>query len=236
MAENQKYLSYFKENTPEDLEDVMTICSTASKTIWDHFRIKFDDPELLGAVFSKIYEAFIKYLVDQESKFSDFQIDIAGRLSIGYTTTSDEDEEKQGNFMISIKDLNSNKKYEGIDDPTVKAVERAVHWNSQNVINQTKTIQDVSLIANELLKDIDVSLGSSELVMPIFVTTYECLVNYLKVKRREKNDFEFEINFISCFYIGARESEEDFDDIYIRPNINSKLMLKNDSKASSQFE
>ena len=41
---------------------------------------------------------------------------------------------------------------------------------------------------------------------------------------------------MSCFYIGARESDDDIDDIYIRPNIEAKLKLKNDTAASSKYE
>ena len=232
----EKYIEYFEEFAHEDQEHILTICETASKLIYDRFRARFDDPRLLAACFSKIYSAFLNKLVSLEAEYSDFQINICDRLSIGYTTTSDDDDEKVGNFMVSIIHLNSNKKNDNIDDPTAKTEERAVQWNTENIISQPELLRKISVEAIEELKKIDVNIGTSELIIPIFVTTYESIINYLKIRRREEDSFEFEINFISCFYIGARESEDDTDDIYIRPNIESKLKLKNDTKASSQYE
>lgn len=236
MSEKKKYESYFNEICTEDIGDIITIAEVASREIYDRIHIKFDDPKLLVSTWSKIYDAILLKLVKLESEYSDFQINICDRLSIGYSTTDDEDDEKIGNFMISILHMNTDKKNNDVDDPEAKPSERAVHWNTENIIHQPDILRDISISAVEQLKSIEVELGTSEAIMPIFVMTYEALVKYLKIKRNEKNDFEFEINWASCFYIGARESEEGNDDIYIRPNINSKLMLKNDTKASSQYE
>lgn len=234
MAE--KYLEYFNEFAHEDQEHIITICETASKIIWDRFRARFDDPRLLGSCFSKIFGAFLNKLESLESEYSNFDINICDRLLIGYSTTEDDDDEKQGNFMVSIRHLNSNKKNEESDDPTAKCTERAVQWNTENIIAQPELLRKISIEAVDELKQIDVAIGSSEIIIPLFVTVYESIVNYLKLKRRENDSFEFEVNFMSCFYIGARESEDEIDDIYIRPNIESKLKLKNDTKASSKYE
>ena len=233
---NEKYIEYFNEFAHEDQEHIITICETASKLIHDRFRARFDDPRLLAACFSKIYSAFLNKLESLEGQYSSFQINICDRLLMGYTTNEDDDDEKQGNFMVYIRHLNTNKKNEEIDDPTSKTDERAVQWNTENIIAQPELLRKIAIEAVEELKTIDVSIGTTELIMPMFVTTYESIINYLKIKRRELDDFEFEVNFISCFYIGARESEEDIDEIYIRPNIEAKLKLKNDTKASSQYE
>ena len=232
----EKYESYFEEFAHEDKEHILTICETASKLIYDRFRARFDDPRLLAACFSKIFNAFLNKLQDLQNDYSEFQINICDRLSIGYSTTSDDDDEKNGNFMISIIHLNSNKKNDNVDDTTSKTEERAVQWNTENIVVQPELLRKISIDAVEQLKTIDVNIGTSELIIPIFITTYESIVNYLKIKRAEDDAFEFEINFVSCFYIGCREAEDDLDDIYIRPNIESKLKLKNDSKASSQYE
>lgn len=234
MAE--KYEKYFEEFAHEDTEHILSICETASKIIWDRFRTRFDDPRLLASCFSKIFGSFLNKLEALEAEYSDFNINICDRLCMGYSTNEDDDDEKQGNFMVYIRHINANKKNEESDDPTAKAVERAVQWNTENIISQPELLRKISIDALEDLKHIDVSIGSSELIIPIFVTTYEAIINYIKVKRREEDAFEFEINFISCFYIGARESEDEMDDIYIRPNIESKLQLKSDIKASSKHE
>ena len=85
------------------------------------------------------------------------------------------------------------------------------------------------------MKSIQVNIGISELIMPIFITVYECTVNYVRIKRQELKEFEFEINFISCFHIGCMETE-DGSSIYIRPNIEAKLLMKDDQAATSIHE
>lgn len=241
MAE--KYLNYFDENCNEDKEDVLMICETANKQLYKEFKMSFNDPitkkpdpRLLASSFGKIYEAILISLEKFERTYSDFELNICGRLLIGYSTNQDEDDEKQGNFMIYIRHLNVNKKFDSVEDPSSTASERAVQWNNENIINQPEVIKNVSIEALDVLKGIDVVLNSSECVMPIFVTVYESIINYLKIVRREQDLFEYEINFMNCFFIGVRESEDGNDDVYIRPNIDSKLRLKNDSLASSKYE
>jgi hypothetical protein len=154
----------------------------------------------------------------------------------GYSTTEDDDDEKQANFMICIEDLGFEPRRYETEDSIKSSNELCAAWNSDNIIDQPEIIKKISETALKILKsDIDIEFNSSELVMPIFVTIYETLVSMLKTHRREIDEFEFEINFMSCFFIGARESE--FEDIiYIRPNIESKLRLKNDSLASAKYE
>jgi hypothetical protein len=192
---------------------------------------------MLAAVFSKIYDAFIITLKRLESEYSSFEINVANRLVIGYDTTNDENDEKAGNFMIFIRHLNSNMKDEKIEDPSAKSYERAVQWNAENIIQQPEIIRKIAIEGVEQLKQIDIQIGTEELIIPIFISVYEAIINYIKVRRRELDDFEYEINFMSCFYIGCRESKDDLaDDVYIRPSISSKLALKDDSKATAKYD
>lgn len=235
--ENDLYVEYFDENAPEDLEDIINICTVASTHIRNKFNIKFDDYKLLGATFSKIFDAFLFTLKNLEKEYSDFEINVANRLCIGYDTTKDEDDEKIGNFMIFIRHLNSKIKDEQVEDSKAKAYELAVQWNADNIKEQPEIIRKISINALEQLKTIKILLGTEELIIPIFISVYESIVDYIKIKRRELDLFEYEINFMSCFYIGCRESEDELaDDIYIRPSINSKLSLKDDSIATAKYD
>ena len=38
------------------------------------------------------------------------------------------------------------------------------------------------------------------------------------------------------FYVGVRMTEEERDDVYFRPTIESKLTLKNDAVATAKYE
>jgi len=234
----ERYEKYFNEICKEDIDDVLTICSTASQIIYERFKIKLDDPKITATIFSKTYEAILDYLESMEKEYSEFAIDMCNRFVIGYSTIESDDDEKEGNFMVYIRHLNSmNTSMDNAsDNANLKALELAVQWNTDNIIDQPTIIKDISAKAKDKCEKLDIYLVSSECIMPIFITIYENIINYIKIKRQELDKFEFEVNFASVFYIGARESEDDTCDIYIRPNIESKLKLKNDLIATAKHE
>ena len=233
----EKYLTYFDNFCVEDTDEVLTICQAAKKKIYNRIKMRFDDPKLLGTVFSIIYETIIEELKTLEESYSSFEINIAGKLLIGYSTNENTDDEKVGNFMIYMKNIGSNSAETDTVDPNLKSIELASRWNTENIVDQPELLRKISIKAIENLSKVaDVKLSATELIMPIFVYTYESICQILIIKRKELDEFEHEINFMSCFYIGARETESDVDDIYIRPNIEAKLLLKDDAKASSKYE
>lgn len=236
------YVDYFNENVVEDRDEIVTICETAGKQLLEKFSLNFNDPEtnkpnpmLVASCFAKIFDAFLISLEKLEKQYSAFEINVCGRFVIGYSTNQDDDDEKQGNFMVYIRHLNNSKKNDDNDDPSMNAKEKCVQWNAENITEQSELIKSISIEAITTLQEIDLVLASSECIMPIFVTVYEAIVNHLKIVRREMELFEHEINFVSCFFIGVREGEDN-DDIFIRPNIESKLRLKNDSLATTKYE
>ena len=234
----ERYEKYFDEICKEDIDEVLTISSTASQIIYEKFKIKLDDPKETAVIFSKTFEAILDFLQNLEKDYSEFKINLCNRFVVGYTTIESEEDEKEGNFMVYIRHLNSlNTSMDNdSDNESLKATELAVQWNTDNILDQPKIIKDIASRAYEKLKKLDMYLVSSEVIMPIFITTYENIINYLKIRRKELDKFEYEINFASIFYIGARESEDDTADIYIRPNIESKLKLKNDAIATAKHE
>ena len=235
---NEKFYKWFDEYCVEDRDEVLTICQSASKIIWDRIRIKFDHPELLGATFSSIYGSILNQLVELEKagKYKEFEINICDRLCIGYNNIEDEEDEKQGNFMIYIKHKNADRKNDDIADPSANSVERSVVWNTINIKEQSEMLRKIATKATEDLKSIDVALVSSEVIWAIFVSTYEMICSYVITKRHELKKYEYDINFCGCFSIGARESDKTIDDIYIVPSILSKLALKNDAVATASNE
>jgi hypothetical protein len=187
----------------------------------------------LAVIFAKIYDAFRDKLVSLRSTYSDFEINIANRLAIGYDNSKDEEDEKEGNFLIYINNLPFNRKDEKIEDPAIGSVERAVQWNTENVIEKPKIIREIAIDAMNKLKELDIPIGTEELIIPIFISVYEAMVNYIKIHREELDEFEYEVNFMCRFSIGVRKLAE--DSIYIRPNINEKLMLKDDDLAEKMY-
>lgn len=233
--EEEPYITYFNEYAVEDVDDILTICESASVIIYNRFRMKFDDPRLLAVTWAKIYEAFFIKLKSLQTEYTDFTINICERLQMSYSNSDEEDNEKAGNFCPSIVHLNNTKKNDEVDDPTATSNERAVQWNNDNIIKQPKLIREISVNALKILADTDIQIGTAEIIVPIFITVYETLINYIKIKRREMDQFEYKVNFVSLMEISARETEDaDTDDIYIKPSIDSKTGIKNDEKFASK--
>lgn len=241
----EKYIKVFDELADENSEDeeekervknIITVCEAASRIIRDKFRIRLDDPKLTGAIFIKIYQAIINELIEKEATHNSYELDICGTLEIGFTTSSDEDDEKEGNYAIYIHSKEIKKKNDDIADSSATQLERCQIWNDQNNITNPDNIREIAMKAVKLLADIDVNLGSYEYIMPIFITIYETLVKVVSTKRRELDEYSYGFDFLGCFEIEATEGENDIDNIIITPSIDSKLSLKNDEKATGAYE
>lgn len=243
-----KYEMYWDEYAREDGESIKTICDSASITLTDvfHFHVintsKNIDTRALACIFSKIFDAILEKLRSLEDSYNSYEINICDRLLIGYDTSDDDDDEKTGNFMIYMRNIASNL---GIVNPTgtemesldsdASSLNRVVVWNGA-VVNGSKVLNDIAISAlKKIEEDLEFQLSSPEYIWPIFSTIYEHIINYVKCRITKDQLSDIEINFISCFDIGAMESEDGEPTVYIRPNINSKLMLKNDAKASTSL-
>jgi hypothetical protein len=232
--ESERWLGYYYDNIYEDEEDITLISETAIATIRERFHITLDDPRLMTSAFLKIFESFIDKLKTLQKDYDSFQINLANRLAIGFTNNENDDDEKSGNYMLFIQHLREATKTEANNDPTVSNIERAVQWNAENITDQPELIRTLTIDAVKYLRDIDIQLSNNEIIMPIFITYYESIINYLKIRRREEDLFELQLNY-SWFFIGAREGDGR-DVIFVRPSINGKLALKSDISASSKFE
>ena len=99
--------------------------------------------------------------------------------------------------------------------------------------------EDTLTIANRALKSlkaIDINLGSPELVFPLFVTIYESIISYLKIRRRESEDDEFMINFCNCITVDCIGQDDGVDKITIIPAIEDKLNIKSDKNGTAIYE
>lgn len=238
MAKEDKklYELFFEQNVVEDEEDVLSVCEIAAHKILERFNIRIEYPKLIAAMYIITFNVIHDKVLEQEDTKKSFRLNIANCLEIGFGTREDEEDEKVGNYAMSIHHIQNNKKKELNSDET-SSIELCTQWNSENIIYQTEFIKDVSVTAKKQLKElIDLRLASEELVIPLFITIHEELINYLRIRRSETGVFEYEINFGGCFSVGARETVDKDDDIYFRPMISSKLDFKSDIRGSAKYE
>ena len=218
----------------------------ATDRIYEKFRIMIGGTtrnprngyKMVAMFFVKTFEAIINELQKLRETHVSYAINIANHLVVGFTNQDNDEDEKNGNFMIYVKNL---MKYV----PTLevgeyrspeKSREYLTNWNQENMIEQPDTTKRIAAYACELLNKIDIRVNSGEMIFPIFVTIYECIVQYMKITRKDLKLDEYEINFCNIFFIQAAEQDDGIDRIVIRPSIECKMSLKSDKIATAIYE
>lgn len=246
------YEEFFAEHNVENQDDVELILSAASQDIYQHFGIKFGrknpadgsiewSTAMAGTAFIVFIDEIFKKLKSLQAEYSSYSINIADRLIIGFSNDDGEDmqmdgvdNEVVGNFCPYIQHINKKHKspsFELSSDPQ----SRCTQWINSNILDDTKVIEAISSASKDTLKNIGIKLMHHEFIPPTFIMIYEELINVIQTKRRDEDKFQYEINFLNCFFIRCRETD-DGDEIDIRPNIRYKLDMKDNEKASAKYE
>lgn len=236
----------YSEYVYEDEDDVKKICNMAIDRIYEKFRVMLGSDnrnprngyKMVALIFIKTFEAIINELQKLRETNATYAINIANHLVVGFTNQDNDEDEKNGNFMIYVKNL---MKYVPTLDvgeyrSSDKSREYMTQWNQENMIEQPDTTKKIAAYAQKLLKEIDIKINSGEMVFPLFVSIYECIVEYMKTARSDMNLDEYEINFCNIFFIQAIEQDEGVDRIVIRPSIECKMSLKSDKIATAIYE
>lgn len=240
------YEDKYDEIVIEDAEAIETIGALSAARLKHIFGLHFvknehgeTEPKMPIIIFTETFDAVIEYLAKarrgmigrDDNKYNEFHINFANRFNIGYDNIENDEDEKEGNFMIFIQDTRESKTVEEPKDTEMTPTEKAVEWINQNIIEQSEAISDISIEAKNRLAKLDLVFHSSDLIMPIFCTVYDVMVEYMALERAEKEPEgdDYEINFAGAFFVMARENEKGGSDIIFRPSIDSKTMLKDDA-------
>ena len=241
----QKLIKAYDSRTFENQKDIALICDTANKVIYDRFRVNLrrpDDPffsyyKMTAMIFVETFRAIIQQLLDRRATNATYNINIGNRINIGFSNSDNDEDEKNGNFCPYVKDIPH---YTVKDDDDIKldghCKEYIRNWNQENMIQNPEDTLTIANRALKSLKAIDINLGSPELVFPLFVTIYESIISYLKIRRRESEDDEFMINFCNCITVDCIGQDDGVDKITIIPAIVDKLNIKSDKNGSAIYE
>lgn len=241
----QKLIKAYDSRTFENQKDIALICDTANKVIYDRFRVNLrrpDDPffsyyKMTAMIFVETFRAIIQQLLDRRATNATYNINIGNRINIGFSNSDNDEDEKNGNFCPYVKDIPH---YTVKDDDDIKldghCKEYIRNWNQENMIQNPEDTLTIANRALKSLKTIDINLGSPELVFPLFVTIYESIISYLKIRRRESEDDEFMINFCNCITVDCIGQDDGVDKITIIPAIEDKLNIKSDKNGTAIYE
>lgn len=232
-----KTKKWFRENVVENAEDLRRIGGFANRILHDKLNMGINDDETTIAIYGIIFETFAKSIAKKETEYNDFKANIAGRLEIGYTTTDNEDDEKSGNFMVYMRNIQNDTASDDSvnDDNDSSTIELCTEWNAANIKVQADFLKECAAEARKKLGEyINLKIDSHEFIIPVFCIVHSQILKYLKVKRVEEGKTEFEINIAGLYIAGVEETDDAEEEIYFIPSIALKLMFKNDSLASSE--
>ena len=243
-----KLEKWWEENIKENEAELVVAGSFACKKMYDYFSVKIEDPCAMIAFYCIIFDNITQEIREREKEYDNFSIDIADRLTVGYTTTSDEDDEKVGNFMIymknlvgkSVKELSSYTDDETDDIEKIRkmssddesTIELITNWNATNIKENADIIKDIaSKSKDDISKILDYKMGTHELIFPMFCTVHDAILCELALEKTSRKKSEVELAIAGWFTVGI-QSTDDGDDIYFDPSPSLKLKFKDDSIAS----
>lgn len=228
---------WFRENVSEDAEDLLKAAELANSELHNKISLTFPNPMTTIAVYANIFETICKVIAEKETEWEDFCLNIANRLKIGYTTTSSEDDEKQGNFMVFLQHIYDKTSDDSLNDENdndeTDTVVLCTQWNATNVKTQTELINTIASIGKKNLGNlINIKLESPEFIIPTFCIIHSCIIRYLQLKRTEEKNACCELNVAGLYTVGCQETDDAEEEIYFVPSISLKLLFKNDAQAT----
>lgn len=241
----KKLIKAYDDCTFENQKEIAMICDTANKVIYDRFRVNMKRPgdpfysyyKMTAMIFVETFRAIIQQLIARRDTNATYAINVANRINIGFSNSDNDEDEKNGNFMVYVKDIPH---YSVKDDDEIKMdskfKEYIRNWNQENMIQNPEDTMQIANRALKSLTDIEIHLGSPELIFPLFVTIYESIISYLKIRRRELETDTFKLNFCNCMKFICYEQDDGVDKITIIPAIEDKIGLKSDKVGTSIYE
>lgn len=236
MAEkNQLLENWINDNIVEDEESCNTIAEMANKDALAKLNVDIS-PDTCLALYGIVYDEIIKKLASKREDKTEFIINIADVVKIGYdNTVADEDSETQGNFNITMEEV--GKKPVFTEDPDLYSAERGTQWMHKNVKEQRNIIEGIATASlKELQEQVDVVLAKPELVFPLWCIIHTSMTDYVKVARTEQNSSDFFINFVSRYTVHCQLLADNDVVITYQPSIGGKTDIKSNLIATSTTE
>lgn len=237
MAETQS-TKWFEENVVDNREDLIKIGEFANEMLFKNISLGLTNAMTTISIYAKIFDVICDAVVDKEEEYSEFALNVAGRFTIGYTTTDNEDDEKSGNFMCFMNHIDEPHSDAPSDENESDTIQLCVQWNANNIKTQSEMLKDIRSKGKKQLSSLlNIKTESDEYIMPMFCIIHEAIVSYVKSKliENEETMSEYEINVAGLYTIGA-QMIEGVPSIYYVPTISLKLKFKNDAIATGSDE
>lgn len=228
---------WFNENCVDNKKELIDIGDIAMKLLHENISLDSKNPETTIAIYGTVMKAIWDQIAKLEDEYSEFCLNIANRLKLGYTNTDNEDEEKVGNFSPFMQDCDEPTSDAPIDDDEIDTIQLSVQWNAANIKTQSDIIKDcASLAKKELSETLNIKTESHEFIMPMFCIIHKAIVNFVKDPLiNQENITENQINVAGLYDIGAKKVDGEIF-VWYQTGVPIRRWIKNDSIATGKLE
>ena len=234
---------WFNDYAVNNKTELKFVCDLTSRSAEEQFSmyLKSGNTEVYSVVFYATFLTILRFLKGKQNSYNNFTIQICNSINIGYSNSTNEDNEKVGNFMPIMEHIGINRSV--VNEDTSYDVDRTaesfLRWKELNTKKSVEYYKEIQEHAYELLKsEYKTNLRTSEAIIPLFCTFMDHIVNVLKVKFKEADGTdvsEVSMNVLGLFDVYYSFNEEaDQEIIEFQPNITLKLALKSDDIAGRE--
>lgn len=234
---------WFKDYAVNNTTELKMISDLTARSMGEQFKmyIRKGHSEVYAVSFYATFLTILEFIKQKQKKYSNFTIEIANSINIGYCNNDDEDNEKVGNFMPIMEYIGINRNV--VDNSELsedKTNENLLRWKTINIKKTAEYYKEIQEKAYERLKtQYRVNLRSSEAIFPIFCIFMDNITNVLKIKFREAEGTdvsEVSMNVFGLFDVYYSFNEDDSQEIIeFQPNVTMKLALKDDVGSGGEY-
>lgn len=233
------------EDNTSNREDMLRVSELTDRMMRDNFHMntRKRKASLYAVMFYAIMTVILDFIKSQQSTYSNFTLQIANCVYIGYTNNTNENNEKVGNFMPFMQYIGEDRNIVDVNHTHSDKMDRAtklyLRWmelNTKQNVEYYKTIQENA--ASVLYNDYAVNVHSTEMIIPTFCIFLDNVINVLKLHWNELEGTDVSevkmdvLGLFTCYY--SFDEEENREIIDFQPNITMKLALKSDKVAAEQ--
>lgn len=231
---------WFNDYAVNNKTELKFICDLTARSAEEQFSmyLKSGNTEVYAVVFYATFLTILRFLKGKQNAYNHLTIQICNSINIGYSNSTNEENEKVGNFMPIMEHIGINRNVvnEDMSYDTDRTSQNFLRWKELNIKKNIEYYKDIQEHAYEVLKSqYKTNLRTSEAIIPLFCTFMDHIVNVLKVKFKEAagtDVSEVSMNVLGLFDVYYSFVEEDDKEIIeFQPNITMKLALKSDENA-----
>ena len=118
LAKNEPWVVFLKDSLCEDFDIIESIADTANRALYEKYKIKIDSWALSTAIFLKTFESICAMLKSKEANYSSFAVNFMNRFIVSFNSNLNDEDEKNGNFMIYLRHIGGETVKNAFVDPT----------------------------------------------------------------------------------------------------------------------